>query len=436
MKKRVMFAMLYLILFVPAVFAQPGASYNGPHFFMDVANLASKDPMLARLVVFVKIPYSQLLFSKYKEKFEAEYDFDVAIYDKKKELVIQDSKVEKLYLTNIVEADKEQRLSFSRMKFNIKPGKYSVVVTVTDRERNRTGRRSMAVELKDFRDEPLGLSDVIFADKVDKDQLNDVTNIHPNVFKSFEDQSANFFAYFEIYDEKFSLKNIREDSTLNSALDEIRIEYRILDKKQAVVFADTFVQTVNKFQTFTAVDLSGLKIKHGKYILEVTATKGALSAKTGGGFDIRWNPSMSGDMDIKLAIRQMEYIAWDINLRKILKKKEEKQKDFFVDFWKQRDPTPNTAKNEVMEEYYKRIGYANRYFSTSFRDGWETDMGMVYVTLGPPDDIERYPYEPNLKPYEVWYYYNLNTKLIFVDYKGFGEYELANRFDFEDIVHR
>lgn len=436
MSKRFLLGIIFPVLLSGAALAQQGTGFSGPFFFLDVANLAAKDSTLARLVVFVKVPYSQLLFSKYKEKFEAEYDFDVAIYDEKKELVVQNSKVEKLYLTNVAEADKEQRLSFSRMKFNVQPGSYSVVATITDRERNRTGRRSTTVNLKNFRNEPLGVSDIIFADKVDKDQLNDVTNIHPNVFKSFEDQSANFYAYFEIYDETFSRKNLEIDSTLSSALDEIKVEYRILDKEQKAVYADTFVQTVNKFQTFTAVDLSGLKIRHGKYLLDVTVKKGSFTAKTGSSFDIRWNTSMSGEVDVKLAIRQMEYIAWDINLRKILKKGDDEMKDFFVNFWKGRDPTPSTAKNEVMEEYYKRIGYANRYYSTAFRDGWETDMGMVYVTLGAPDELQRYPYEPNLKPYEVWYYYNLNTKLIFVDSKGFGEYELANRFDFEDIVHR
>ena len=44
-----------------------------------------------------------------------------------------------------------------------------------------------------------------------------------------------------------------------------------------------------------------------------------------------------------------------------LKLASDKERDIFIDaFWKQRDPTPGTPKNEFREEHYRRIGYANR----------------------------------------------------------------------------
>ena len=77
-----------------------------------------------------------------------------------------------------------------------------------------------------------------------------------------------------------------------------------------------------------------------------------------------------------------------------------------------------------MEEYYARVAYANKHFS-HLGDGWKTDMGMVFVLYGAPENIERHPFDANDKPYEIWYYYNLGRQFIFVDHSGFGDYRLT-----------
>ncbi len=52
---------------------------------------------------------------------------------------------------------------------------------------------------------------------------------------------------------------------------------------------------------------------------------------------------------------------------------------------------------ELIRKYYSRVEEANRLFS-SFKEGWKTDRGMVYVILGPPETVERF-YDR-----ESWYY--------------------------------
>jgi GWxTD domain-containing protein len=64
----------------------------------------------------------------------------------------------------------------------------------------------------------------------------------------------------------------------------------------------------------------------------------------------------------------------------------------FVDqFWLRRDPTPDTVENEFKEEHYRRIGYANQHFASDRMQGSSTDRGRIYVTYGPPDEIEWHP---------------------------------------------
>ena len=41
-----------------------------------------------------------------------------------------------------------------------------------------------------------------------------------------------------------------------------------------------------------------------------------------------------------------------------------------------------------MEEYFYRVAYSNENFN-SWGQGWETDMGMIYILFGPPDEVQR-----------------------------------------------
>ena len=54
-------------------------------------------------------------------------------------------------------------------------------------------------------------------------------------------------------------------------------------------------------------------------------------------------------------------------------------------------------------------------------------MGMIYIVLGPPDNVDRHPFEYDSKPYEIWYYYDINRSFYFLDETGFGDYRLLNR---------
>jgi GWxTD domain-containing protein len=143
-------------------------------------------------------------------------------------------------------------------------------------------------------------------------------------------------------------------------------------------------------------------------------------------FIIRWKGLPQSTKDIDVAIEQLQYITKDDELTELKSANtvEEKQKKF-IEFWKKRDPNPNTPRNEKMEDYYARVEYSNKHFST-YREGWRTDMGLVFIILGPPSNVERHPFEIDSKPYEVWSYYDINYQFVFLDQNGFGDYRLLS----------
>ena len=132
--------------------------------------------------------------------------------------------------------------------------------------------------------------------------------------------------------------------------------------------------------------------------------------------------------DLDAAIEQVRYVATREEWKRLKKAKGEDRIKEFKLFWKRHDPTPGTEANEAMEAHYSRVAYANQNFSVMQREGWRTDMGMVFIILGAPDDIERNAYPRYSKPYQIWRYYRYNRELLFYDQTGFGDYRLYTPF--------
>src|SRR5579862_3920247 len=121
---------------------------------------------------------------------------------------------------------------------------------------------------------------------------------------------------------------------------------------------------------------------------------------------------------------------------------DEEREQFIEQFWLRRDPTPDTLENEFKEEHYRRIAYANEHYASGI-PGWKTDRGRIYITFGPPDEIESHPsggtYErppeegggtTSTFPFEQWryrYLEGIGTNIIieFVDTTMSGEYRMT-----------
>ncbi|MGD8539395.1 MAG: GWxTD domain-containing protein [Candidatus Aminicenantes bacterium] len=129
----------------------------------------------------------------------------------------------------------------------------------------------------------------------------------------------------------------------------------------------------------------------------------------------------------------------------------EDRHEFVADFWKRRDPDPETAENEFRDIYYTRIARATKAFRAGI-PGWMTDRGRIYVLLGPPTDVIKksmgdatLDFNKGLRELstdmleegtrterstQIWVYnqypnyFSGPLRLVFVDYYGTGDYKL------------
>ena len=150
--------------------------------------------------------------------------------------------------------------------------------------------------------------------------------------------------------------------------------------------------------------------------------------------------------------KDVTYVITDEE-RKAFKKlaTDDERERFIEEFWRRRDPDPDTDENEFKEEYYERIAYANEHFASGI-PGWKSDRGRIWIMYGKPDERETHPmggqydrpsYEgggsTTTYPFETWFYRYLpgvgsGIEIEFVDPTGSGEYRIARNPDEKDAL--
>ncbi len=100
------------------------------------------------------------------------------------------------------------------------------------------------------------------------------------------------------------------------------------------------------------------------------------------------------------------YIISSEERKEFLSLKSDDERDHFIDnFWEARNPDPGSSINVYKEEHYRRLAYVRQNFGDDrYNDGWRTDMGRIYITLGPPKQRAPYHIGRATREIEVWFY--------------------------------
>ena len=137
------------------------------------------------------------------------------------------------------------------------------------------------------------------------------------------------------------------------------------------------------------------------------------------------------------------YIITPEEREAFLQLKTDEERDQFIEaFWARRNPDPGSPYNSYKEEHYRRIAYADAHYAAGV-PGWRTDRGRIYITFGPPDEVDSHPSggtyerpmsegggETSTYPFEDWRYRyipGIGQEVImeFVDTCMCGDYHLT-----------
>lgn len=411
---KILFIIFVFFFFLEGINGQvenTGAKNENPagSFFYDYLNFKSDETGQTRVDVYIQVPYTEVQFVKSETGFSGGYRVTVSVFDEDKEkLIVEKMWNEKIETENFDQTNSSKNFNLSRRSFNLIPGDYVFRTAVEDRDSRKTNVSESSFKVRDLSDD-VSVSDVMMI--ASKSVVNGSNKILPNVSKNVMNQKEGIPLFYEIY----------SDTTIP-----IKIDYSILDDKKDVIFKKTDGREISKGNNQIFYTIIDSTISLGNYIISVSIKniKNNNLAEVNKSFISRWIGFPVIVKNLEEAVEQLTYIASSEEIDYIENGETEEEKiNRYLDFWKKKDPSPSTEENQVFNEYYRRVAYANANFS-HYVDGWKTDRGMVFIILGAPNNVDRHPFDYNSKPYEVWEYYELNKQFVFVDQTGFGDYRL------------
>jgi len=206
-------------------------------------------------------------------------------------------------------------------------------------------------------------------------------DVIPNPSRNYGLRRPNLSAYVEVYDQS------------REALESDKVYYKtvatVFDVNRAAVLADTqkIVSSSDEWVCTVSMDLS--KLPGGRHWLrvEVVNDNGTARALREREFDLLWYDASWRRSDQDLMDEASLFLSVDqlADFRRMTPGEREK---FLQDFWAAHDPTPGTARNELRDEFQRRIAYATKNF-TFFGKGMLSDRGRIYIKYGEPDLVER-----------------------------------------------
>ena len=383
------------------------ASIGGIRFAADVAVAPSANGE-GTVKIDYAVMYDALHFMRHGDGYRARYEITAILYDRKGRQVTGDSWCETVTVATYDETNERHTASEDEFLFVVPPGRYSLKLELTSLDTRAAGTIERDVTVPRMVPGELSLSTVVFETDAVVGGEGGVKSVR-NPTRAYGEDNPNVRARIPIYgtpDSRYALGITIRDG-------------RGLLKK---THKDTLVQT--DFLREYVYEFTVLDLEVGAHVLEVEVTPipegKEVSARSR--FRVVTSPLSWGEDEEKM-LAQISYVATRDELDLLTSVSPEERGPAWDEFWAGRDPDPTTAANEFKTEFLRRVGHANAEFR-SIIDGWQTDMGRIYIQHGEPDDIDSQSVGQMLNAWEIWYYYGEHKKYVFVDRDGFSEFVL------------
>jgi len=338
-------------------------------------------------------------------------------------------------------------------KILLTPAEYRISTTAyDDKNLDNHSIDKASLVIKNFSEKSISLSSIEFAQTVEEaSKVNQNTGqsfikgncyVLPNVTGEYNSDEPNLHLYFEIYNAKtISPNSLKINFTiLDGAQREVnKSSINITPKSDAI--SEIFTIPLDLLNTgiyYLKVSLQDSQDENIIYDNQVKKfyyfNKNSKLVNYSGFtedqlFEMSEFATLTYDQT-ELEFKKSKAIATNFEVDQWKKLTDLKARQrFLYRFWKIRDSDTTTFYNEDRAEYLERINYADTYFTfTDKNPGWSTDRGRIYLKYGEPTQRDRYSAEAENRPYEDWFYGEIQggVHFIFVDMVGYGNYILVH----------
>jgi hypothetical protein len=159
-----------------------------------------------QLEVFCEIPEHRFQFVKYAKGFYASYELSVSIRDEENGLVYGKTIVDSARVSKYSEIEAFRSPHVIRFTHRGEPGEYTAQISLRDVETSKVIEFAKAIQLPDYRDSMLSLSDLQVGSRISMTKHNGKLEKHleANVRRAFIAGSEPLYVYAEVYNMSYT----------------------------------------------------------------------------------------------------------------------------------------------------------------------------------------------------------------------------------------
>ena len=382
---------------------------KGKRLTMQISQFPTQLADSIELRVFIRIHLSNLVFVRSGNEFKAAFEISLFVVGDQDKALATHIWREEISRPTFKATRNPDSAHHSSVNIIVPDGEYEVVVQLIDLDNRNTFGAREEIVINPISPDSLVLSDLLLATEI-KYVDGEPIVIMPKIGNRISDNVDTVYIYL-------SVRNPTSDPM------EVTLQYSLKDDDDEEIAGHEQILPLSSTISTYLIPQATEPLTGREYQLEVKLSGAGMTTSRTFPITIDWTGFSQLIKDIDKAIEQIRYVTSREQLNEMKQADREKGHELFQEFWRALDPSPNTPRNELMDEYYRRVAYSNQHFK-SYREGWETDFGMVYIVYGPPDEIERHPFDSQSKPYQVWLYYDKGWRFFFVDVNMFGDFRL------------
>lgn len=365
-----------------------------------------------------KIQYDKLVFKLDNNIYTAKFRLTIEISDKENNIILRNDQLNEIHVKNFEETNSKNSYASGVIKFEIKEGEYFVNPFIEDL--NSSKEFPLTVAVLNYNNNMKILDPIAVIDnscKTNNSQMllsfNNKIPFHKNSY-----QIVIPTADIDISSLNIKIINNGKEVFIDSIINRNETAYNFTVCNNEIIYGDG---EINILPYFVLEKLNKL-FEEGELIININSGNEVnYSFK----YEVYWFNKPMSLKNPDFAIKILKHIENDDVIKQLRRNNKEEYYKVLTEYWKKFDPTPETAFNELMEEYYQRVDYSFLNFSTiNGKNGAETDRGKIYITQGKPSKIERDRNNKG-KITEIWFYENPLRQYYFTDLNGTGDYVLA-----------
>jgi len=384
---------------------------NAPLFFRAFS-VARADNQY-QLYFFSDIIYDYLTFIKQPEGYQARFRMEVYLENQKTHQVYSASWKDTINVRDFSETNRRDRFFLSCDSVVVPAGKYKLTYLFRDLQVEIQFKKMFKVDLPKIK--PLQPSPPLWCLP---GVLRNCQSLHLPCRPRAITGDLPFNQPFQL----LLMGHSARENPLQISVSVFSISSASSEK---VIFQLDTTISVHRQRFKTRIPLPSLSWEEGSYRLRIHYQSGKEQTEQTADFRIVWYNRPRSLATIELALQPLQLMLSREEIKKRFSGNKEEKIHKFIAFWKEKDPTPLTAFNEALYEFYSRVDTANMEWGMPGKEGWRSDPGRIYVLYGRPDEIEDHSLDPRNR-FMVWIYHTPSgtQRFIFKAVEGRRKYKL------------